>query len=77
MQNNLPFRPHDNNITTQMKYDLEARHWNQAFEYERIRNQSFNVGRESGIVLAIVTIVISLATILVVAMGWVLKRIFK
>ena len=77
MQNNLPFRPHDNNITTQMKYDLEAKHWGQAFESGRIRNKSFYAGEESGILTAVITIVISLATITVVSIGWVLKRIFK
>lgn len=77
MQNQLPFRPHDNNITTQMKYDLEAAHWERAFKAERISNRSLTGVEVGGIGGAVITIVISLATITVVAIGWVIKRMFK
>jgi len=77
MQNQLPFRPHDNNITTQMKYNLEAEHWERAFRSGRIRSTSFSFIEGSGIVGALITIGIALATIIVVAITWIVKSLIK
>jgi hypothetical protein len=63
-QNNLPFRPLDNSMSTQMRYDLEAEKWSSAMKSAQIKATS-SAGT-LGLIGAIIGFAVSLIIFVIV-----------
>lgn len=77
MNQNLPFRNLDNSSSTQMQYRLEAEHWNNAYSSNRINKRTTNISEVFGLVACIVRILLTVLTIVLSMLFWVLNRFFK
>ena len=59
MRNELPFRRIDNNITTQMRYDMEAAHWEKSHRSLKIAAGNSNPSDMIQLIGAIITVLLS------------------
>lgn len=76
MKENLPFRPLDNSSTTKLSYSLEAQHWSEAQSSNQIRNRTTSVTQIGGLIGAVVTILVSVISIVITGLFWLIKKIF-
>lgn len=63
-QNNLPFRPLDNSMSTQMRYDLEAEKWASAMRSAQTKTASS--AETLGLIGAIIGLIVSLIIFIIV-----------
>ena len=71
---NYQWRPNDNSSTTRLRYDLEAEHWTRAFKSAQKRSKPTSYAHDLSVIGAVVTILVSLLTLIVISIIDVVKR---
>ncbi|MBD0833763.1 hypothetical protein [Aestuariibaculum sediminum] len=56
------WRPNDNSVSTQLKYELEAQHWHRAFKHADQKNKPITIGQDLKVIGLIFTLIVSILT---------------
>lgn len=77
MRQELFFRPLDNSSSTRLKYELEAQHWQRAYQSNNISSRRPTNSGGAGIVGAVITIAVSLAVLICTFLFMILKKLLR
>ena len=62
------WRPNDNSVRTQLRYDLEAEHWTRAFKSAQMKQQSVSLGESLSIIGMVISLLASVIVLIVVVL---------
>ncbi|MEL4456939.1 hypothetical protein [Lutimonas vermicola] len=60
------FRPNDNSVSNQIKFDLEAEHWTRAFRGAQLNSNTSSFGDSVSVIGTVLKMVIGIIVLLVI-----------